>query len=333
MTLIKERKLLLIAPKFFGYEKEIESEIRNAGYSVDYFDTRPANDFKTKLAMRLGLNIFIRKNLLKHRNELLTRCRLNSYDRVVFINPEGFDKKYLAELRAIIPNAKLTLYLWDSLSNKPLAKSILNNFDDVFSFDPIDAKTYRSVNYLPLFFSDKFKQSQDFGKEYLYDVCFIGTVHGQRLKIIKEVKSQCKNNGLSFYNFLYLQSIAVYWVRKLTQSEFRHTKVSDFQYDPLPKEKVAEIVDKSRAVLDIEHHHQKGMTMRTFEVLASGVKLITTNKAIKDTNLYDKNNVLIVDRENPVIDKYFIKMPFNQYDEAVLKEYAISSWVKKMLGE
>lgn len=333
MTLIKERKLLLIAPKFFGYEKEIENEIRNAGYNVDYFDTRPANDFKTKLAMRLGLNIFIRKNLLKHRNELLTRCRLNSYDRVVFINPEGFDKKYLAELREIIPNAKLTLYLWDSLSNKPLAKSILNNFDNVFSFDPIDAKIYPNVNYLPLFFSDKFKQSQDFGKEYLYDVCFIGTVHGQRLKIIKEVKSQCKNNGLSFYNFLFLQSIAVYWVRKLTQSEFRQTKVSDFQYDPLPKEKVAEIVDTSRAVLDIEHHHQKGMTMRTFEVLASGVKLITTNKAIKDTNLYNKNNVLIVDRENPVIDKDFIKMPFNQYDEAVLKEYAISSWVKKMLGE
>ena len=41
------------------------------------------------------------------------------------------------------------------------------------------------------------------------------------------------------------------------------------------------------AVLDIEHPKQVGLTMRTFEVLASGRKLITTNRSIINHEFYD----------------------------------------------
>ena len=57
------KTVLLLAPKFFGYELEIKKELENLGAKVIYFDERPKNDFFTKVFIRLNLKSFISKRI------------------------------------------------------------------------------------------------------------------------------------------------------------------------------------------------------------------------------------------------------------------------------
>ena len=66
--------LLVIAPKFFGYESDIVDEFSMKGYHVDYYDDRPSNTTFTKACIRLGLNKLITNSIKKHTNELAKLC-------------------------------------------------------------------------------------------------------------------------------------------------------------------------------------------------------------------------------------------------------------------
>ena len=52
------KTVLLLAPKFFGYELEIKKELENFGARVIYFDERPKNDFFIRLNLKSFLNNF-----------------------------------------------------------------------------------------------------------------------------------------------------------------------------------------------------------------------------------------------------------------------------------
>ena len=67
-----------------------------------------------------------------------------------------------------------------------------------------------------------------------------------------------------------------------------------FEEISFTKRSAAEIVDvvrSSRAVLDIQHFKQTGLTMRTLETFGAGKKLITTNHEVKKYDFYDESRV------------------------------------------
>lgn len=55
-------------------------------------------------------------------------------------------------------------------------------------------------------------------------------------------------------------------------------------------------------------------------------KLITTNPHVKEYDFYQPENILIVDRYNPVITKEFLNVPWKDISEEIYKKYSISSW-------
>jgi len=50
----EQRKILFISPAFFGYEKEIRTELLKRGDEVDFFDERPKNTTITKALIRVN---------------------------------------------------------------------------------------------------------------------------------------------------------------------------------------------------------------------------------------------------------------------------------------
>ena len=59
--------------------------------------------------------------------------------------------------------------------------------------------------------------------------------------------------------------------------------------------------------------------MRTIEIaLGMRKKSITTNLDIKEYDFYDKNNILIIDRKNPIINKEFLE---TNYHELRMKKF------------
>ena len=68
------------------------------------------------------------------------------------------------------------------------------------------------------------------------------------------------------------------------------------------------------------------------EMLGAKKKLITTNHNIKYYDFYDQQNILIIDRKKPVIDKDFIYSPYNDIDLHIYNKYSLQSWVNTIFS-
>ena len=99
----------------------------------------------------------------------------------------------------------------------------------------------------------------------------------------------------------------------------------------IPFQKVYEIYHNAKCVIDIEHSKQSGLTMRTMEMIGLRKKLITTNKDIVNYDFYHEDNILVVDRNNFVLDESFIDRPYHMLDESIYKKYALSNWIMEVL--
>ena len=58
---------------------------------------------------------------------------------------------------------------------------------------------------------------------------------------------------------------------------------------------IVDVVRSSRAVLDIQHFKQTGLTMRTLETLGAGKKSIATNSDVREYDFYDEGRVVTID--------------------------------------
>jgi len=66
-----------------------------------------------------------------------------------------------------------------------------------------------------------------------------------------------------------------------------------------------DIIKNFKTIIDIERPLQKGLTMRTIEMLGTNKKIITTN------------NIFIIDRNNPIIDEIFLKKEYQEIDKNI----------------
>jgi hypothetical protein len=321
---IAGKSVLFIAPKFFGYEVEIAEAMREAGATVDFIPDRPFNSNILKSILRLRrewIVPFSQGFFLDH----IRKFGRTHYDFIFVVVGEGLSRKGLEKIKALHPKATFILYMWDSLKNRRKLDLNIAMFDKLLSFDQPDCTVYEMI-YRPLFFSKKFISNEK--NRIVYDLSFAGTAHSDRYKIIADIGKTLAPN-IRFFRFLYLQAKWVYVLYKLSNRNFGGAKIRDFSFTPLPKTEVAQIFNQSFAVLDIEHPRQNGFTMRTFEALGAGKKMLTTNRNIISADFYLADNIAFIDRKNPVntIPESFFTTPYQPLPDHILKKYALNGWL------
>ena len=104
-------------------------------------------------------------------------------------------------------------------------------------------------------------------------------------------------------------------------------------YRALSSEEVMEVVASSKAVLDIQHPKQTGLTMRTIEMLGVKRKLITTNPAVKEYDFYNPQNILVIDRANPIVNKEFLESLYSPINEKLYYKYSLDGWIEYIFKE
>ena len=114
------KTVLLLAPKFFGYELEIKKERENLGAKVIYFDERPKNDFFTKVFIRLNLKSFISKKIDDYYKNIIQEIKDESIDFLFLILE---DEKKGEKIILLISNANKEFI-------QELKEKILKNFDN-----------------------------------------------------------------------------------------------------------------------------------------------------------------------------------------------------------
>jgi hypothetical protein len=322
------KKILFFAANAFGYEKDIQTKMQEMGAFVDYYDERPSNSFLTKALIRINRR-FLNRMIEKYYDSICLKEIQKNYDYIIFIRGEAVSAKILQRLRIEHSNAKMILYLWDSIVN---TKNALNNysyFNKVLSFDKNDVKHYGFI-FQPLFYTDAYKEIATC-KNFAYDALFVGTMHSDRYYYVKNIELQLMRMDKKIVSYFFFRSSILFYIKKLFDKTYKYTRKNEFQFKPLSKKELIAFVAQSKCLVDTQHPKQTGLTMRTIEALGSSRKLITTNENIKEYDFYNPNNVLVVDRHAPLVRSDFFDTEYEKVDKAIYDAYSLESWIKKLL--
>jgi hypothetical protein len=328
---IEGRRILVVSPRFFGYEKRIVEGLEARGAMATHVDDRPSNGTLSKLLIRLNSALLQPKLDAYHRSEI-KRLKGEAFDDLLFIVPESCSMATIQRYQKAFQGARTLLYMWDSFENKTRRNipAFLGLFDRTFSFDPQDSGKH-GMTFRPLFFTGA-PVAASIKPSRAYAFSFIGTVHSDRYRILMALGEQASNAGLNYHIYPYLPSGLHYWLYKLTKREFWGVPRSKLQFTPLPYAEVLRVLDDSLAVVDIEHPGQRGLTMRTFEVIGAGRKLITTNQNILDYPFYSPERVMVIDRKNPKINLAFLRTMTEPIPERILEKYSLNGWIDDLFG-
>ena len=326
MKYLTGKNILFFAPKFFGYEMKIKDKMIELGAQVRYYDSRPDNDFLTKVLIKVNKNI-IQHKINRYYEDIIERERNIEYDYIFFIVPEAINRSVMEKIKAAHPTSKFILYMWDSFSNMKNVIEIKDMFDHISSFDDEDCKKYVGIKFRPLFYADEYKEVASKLQQISYDVGFIGTTHSDRYSLLTQIRTDLLKRKLRVYYYMYFPGKLFFMIRRVLDSAFRSAKMSDMEFKPLSSQETLTMLGSFKSVIDIHHAKQAGLTMRTIEMIGAKKKLITTNAKIKDYDFYLENNVYLLNREQPFIDSTFFDKPWEEIDEQIYQRYSLKQWV------
>ncbi len=325
---ISGKRILFFGLETMGYEKKILDKMIELGANVDYHSERPVSSQFGKAIVKMAPNM-LNKKTEEYYHNILEQHKDVKYDMVFIMKCDTPTKKVLREIREYFPNAEMRLHMWDSLVNIPNIEEKLEMFDRITSFDRKDCEKHPNFGFRPLFYIDSF--ADDSNVDIDYDVSFCGTIHSDRFIVLENIRKQCEEHGLKFYGYYYMQSKLAYYYLKLRDKRFKNVPMNKLEFQTIGSEEVNRIFNSSRAIVDIQHPSQTGLTMRTIETLGAKKKLITTNSDIAHYDFYNKNNVCIIDRRNPVISKDFLISPYQDINSDVYDYYSLKRWVVDVL--
>ncbi|QOY54067.1 hypothetical protein HUE87_09275 [Candidatus Sulfurimonas marisnigri] len=325
MQIFENKKVLLIAPYFRHYHGKIINSIKELGADVKYFPEVINNKLFTNIRHKTfsPLNKSLDTLYFKY---ILSEVKENEYDIFFLVRGELINEVFLKALRKKLKSTTFIMYQWDSLIHNDYLSKI-KYFDKVLTFDKKDAKNI-GIEYLPLFYTDEYEKLANISSEKKYDIVFYGTYHSDRLKIIKKINQICEKNNLKFKHHLYTGKI--YKFKLWIKGELSKRDLFFLKTHTVSLKEMVDVYSKSRSVLDIEMTNQTGLTIRTVEALGANKKLLTTNKEIVNSELYDKSYVYVLDRDDLHIDTEFLKMEL--YDRGKYKNLHINNWIKKILN-
>lgn len=321
------KRVLFIGIGFYDYEDSIIKEFQKQNYEVDYFSETPQNSLLYRIYCRLGNNEKIKEIKERHSYDIVHNSN-HKYDLIFCIKCESFSKNALELLKEKNPNAKFILYLWDSIVRIQDIRQKLHFFDKVFTFDRLDSLENKEIIFSPLFFRDEYLNKEEKINTEI-DLYHLGWYHTDRLALIKQIAKYCEENNLK-YNFILFTGYFSYFLQSIFGGQLKNNK-KFLIFRSVSAQTNYENIVKSKVTLDIAHPSQSGLTIRTIELLGAQRKIITTNADIVNYDFYNSNNVLIIDRNNPVLSTEFFLSSWKVIPKEIILKYSIENWLKRMI--
>ena len=315
------KRILYIGPTFFHYDKAFINKLEALGANVDSFDLYPKSFYYKTLkrfnhsALENYFDSYFDNILLK-----------GDYDLILIRHGFQLSIDFLKRLRKVNPIARMINFHWDSIRAEYNYVPLINYFDKVFSFDYKDCESYK-VSYLPLYYLDEYaeakKDKTDTDEEY--DMLFIGTWSKERYEMVKLIEKISRENHLRFY--YYLNWSLRYQLRSVRKGVL--PKAAKNKY--LSHQEILKYFSNSSNILDLPGTNQTGLTIRTFETLAAGKKLITSNTNIIKEPFYNPEYVNVINPKKLKLDIDFIKNTPSTTMETLIESYSIENYIYKLL--
>lgn len=207
------------------------------------------------------------------------------------------DYKDINRMRQKNNNIRLILILINSLEGKSAGmiemKGIINKikWDDIRTFDPIDAKINK-YTYLGMTYYSKKELSKAISIKS--DAYFVGGLKGGREEEIINVYKKLRDSNLHV-NF----DIMVTGFKKLRKRKFEN-EINYYSNKWLPYEKILENINTTNCIIEVLQEGQAGPSLRYYEAVCYNKKLLTNNNYIKEFPFYNENYMKIFSNENDI---------------------------------
>ena len=331
MGTLYNRKVLFFCPDFRKYDEAIANKLRALGAEVIHFGTDPKGlIYETMMSSNQARNKFRRlldKCRAKYFQNIWETIEGETFNFVFVIKGDTFPDWFLTKLKEANINAKFILYQWDSLKayfyrSKSYFTNYKDIYDKIYSFDPCDCNNIKGIKYRPLFYLDIYANlKEEYSGKLDYDLYFTGSGQKDRVTILSQIADNSPDLRIIFnFHILFFSKYVKNII--IPKSGFK------FYLGNISHHKIIEGMIRSKAVIDIPSSYQSGLTIRTFEVLSLGRKLITTNQNIRNEPFFSEKNILIIDKNTPEISRKFLEEPFVSID---MTNYSLESFLLEML--
>lgn len=207
---------------------------------------------------------------------------------------------------------KLIFYYWNLIDkgvNQYLSSS---RRWQIWTFDKKDSEKYK-IRFANTFFVPDLINTLE-SSAIKYDISFIGMDKG-RTTLLKVIEDTLKRHHLNT-NF-YIVENGIYK---------KHKRI--------PYKSVLEIINTSRAILDIQKSVQQvGLTLRVIEAIFLKKKLVTNNPMIKEYSFYNSQNILCLNDDWKSKIELFLKEEYVPINDKIKNEYTFEVWLHRLLNE
>lgn len=322
------QKICVISFDHWNYDKHIVDALKKKG--IDSYHIK-ISDFKYKNIGERIFNtlskIFLGKNpKLKKRQDfiLFTLKKLGYQDQILVINPELIDKEYHNEIKK--HTNKYIAYLYDSVKRCPVEHLVDGIFDEIYSFDKDDIKTYgfkaiTNYNYL-----NYHQKSENFIARF--DLLYVASFDS-RIFLLKKIASRLDAINVSYKFIIVGKKTILFRVKNLFSSKYNFI---DLRKKRISQNELISLYKQTNCVLDIVRPHQSGLSFRIFESMATENKIITNNNNISSYDFYNPINILIINDNLINIEKSFFTNNYEKIDCMIYNNYTIENWVKTIFN-
>ncbi|WP_337240682.1 hypothetical protein [Proteus faecis] len=302
-------------PKFYTYSTSIKKELENKKIKPILFYEIPFNIlYVVKNISPFIFNIIIKWYFLY----ILHYVKKNNIKEIFIIRGRFIPVDILKDFMKK-NEIKIKVYQWDSFQNNPNAINLSSIIKEFYSFDFSDCEKYK-LSYLPLFYSKYCEPPQNNSK--IYFVSFIGSYHGDRYKKLITLKETLKEKNL----FIYLYLSPLVYIKMLINGKAPNLK--NIRFRKLSYEKMLEKTSQSTYVIDLQSEKQTGITIRTYEALAMGCKVYSTNKNIESE--FPNTDMVEYIQDLSKINFHEPTLKNKRKMTHDIKKYSISNWLKHL---
>lgn len=348
-------KIFFLASPYADLYKEIVNEMERKGHEVVVILDKtlrhdPYLDSSKLKAVKKVIFVNTYDIYNHYWNKMIaTDARLSEpYDLFLTLSGYSVGERLIRHLETVNPHIKKVFYTWDNCAYYAFDR-MLPWFDRNYTFDVEDAKLNPKWNLLPIYCK---APTHNETQLILYDIFSIGTNHGDRLPYLCRILPQLKAKALSYCIKLielqttlsWKQSLKYHilkaigskkheaylrWIEFICEKEDKYGIKQNYY---IAQNEYNELISQSRCVLDDQRNTQSGLTAKFMWALANRKKIVTTNKWAYEYEFVSPKQVLIIDKDNPIISEDFIKDPIAEDEFSDVSSYYIDRWVDELLS-
>ena len=285
---VLDRRCLLILPRgFYGFASVLARALEAQGYSITVANDEYPESIFGKIISKLGLS-------LSHRitRRVLTNQVLQGrfYDLILVIKGRGLDAGTAALLRQ---HGRVVVgYHFDAFGFDRGPLRWRAQFERVCTFDYHDAQS-EDLPLVELFTSLPEAPAKPTRR---YRVSAVMRNHSQRLAYLDQVLRALDGAGVQGERFIYILEAHVFsFLANLLRHPLLYWKYRRHIFrQALPYADYVAAIADSELTIDYAHPRQTGITIRCFEALSAGTRIITNNGSVRRSPWFKAEHVVVL---------------------------------------